>query len=133
MSEPAAGPRHALLLSGSIGMGHDALAAACAAALEQHGYQAETLDAMRLLGRQGHSTGEAVFRIMLAVPGLFDAVHFAALRPGGRVARFMDSAASRQVVPRLRAYLDEHPADLAISVFATGAAAVSGWPSATRR
>ncbi len=125
MSEPAAGPRHALLLSGSIGMGHDALAAACAAALEQHGYQAETLDAMRLLGRRGHSAGEAVFRTMLAVPGLFDAIHFAALRPGGRVARFMDSAASRQVVPRLRAYLDEHPADLAISVFATGAAAVS--------
>jgi UDP-N-acetylglucosamine:LPS N-acetylglucosamine transferase len=125
MSEPAAQPRHALLLSGSIGMGHDALAAACAAALEQHGYQAETLDAMRLLGRRGHSAGEAVFRTMLAVPGLFDAVHFAALRPGGRVARFMDSAASRQVVPRLRAHLDEHPADLAISVFATGAAAVS--------
>jgi len=125
MSEPAAEPRHALLLSGSIGMGHDALAAACAAALERHGYRTETLDAMRLLGRQGHSAGEAVFRAMLAVPGLFDAVHFAALRPGGRVARFMDGAASRQVVPRLRAHLDEHPADLAISVFATGAAAVS--------
>ena len=28
-------------------------------------------------------------------------------------------------MPRLRAYLDEHPADLAISVFATGASAVS--------
>jgi processive 1,2-diacylglycerol beta-glucosyltransferase len=125
MSEPAAGPRRALLLSGSIGMGHDALAAACAVTLEQRGYRTQTLDAMKLLGKQGHSAGEAVFRTMLAVPGLFDAIHFAALRPGGRLARFADAAASRQVVPRLRAHLDEHPADLAISVFATGAAAVS--------
>ena len=28
-------------------------------------------------------------------------------------------------MPRLRAHLDEHPADLVISVFATGASAVS--------
>jgi processive 1,2-diacylglycerol beta-glucosyltransferase len=135
MTEPAAGPRHALLLSGSIGMGHDALAVACAATLEQRGYRTQTLDAMKLLGQRGHSAGEAVFRSMLAVPGLFDAVHFAALRPGGRLAWFLDAAASRQVVPRLRAQLDEHPADLAISVFATGAAAVSrlaaSYPSMT--
>jgi UDP-N-acetylglucosamine:LPS N-acetylglucosamine transferase len=125
MTEPAARRRRALLLSGSIGMGHDALAAACATTLERRGFSSQTLDAMRLLGRQGNSAGEAVFRAMLAVPGLFDAVHFAALRPGGRLARFADSAASRQVVPRLRAHLDQHPADLAISVFSTGAAAVS--------
>jgi processive 1,2-diacylglycerol beta-glucosyltransferase len=125
MSEPAARPRSALLLSGSIGMGHDALAAACAAPLERRGFSTQTLDAMRLLGRRGNSAGEAVFRTMLAVPGLFDAFHFAALRPGGALARFADSAASRQVVPRLRAHLDQHHADLAISVFATGAAAVS--------
>jgi UDP-N-acetylglucosamine:LPS N-acetylglucosamine transferase len=125
MSARAARPRNALLLSGSIGMGHDALAAACAAALERRGFATQTLDAMRLLGRQGNSAGEAVFRTMLAVPGLFDAFHFAALRPGGRLARLADSAASRQVVPRLRAHLDAHPADLAMSVFSTGAAAVS--------
>jgi processive 1,2-diacylglycerol beta-glucosyltransferase len=125
MSDPAALPRRALLLSGSIGMGHDALAAACAATLERRGFSTQTLDAMRLLGRQGNSAGEAVFRAMLSVPGLFDAFHYAALRPGGALARFADSAASRQVVPRLRAHLDQHPADLAISVFSTGAAAVS--------
>ena len=125
MTDPAARPRSALLLSGSIGMGHDALAAACAVTLEQRGFGTQTLDAMRLLGKQGNSAGEAVFRAMLAVPGLFDAFHFAALRPGGALARFADAAASRQVVPRLRAYLDQHPADLAISVFSTGAAAVS--------
>ncbi len=73
----------------------------------------------------GNSAGEAVFRTMLAVPGLFDAFHFAALRPGGRLALLADSAARRQVVPRLREYLDQHPVAWPISVFSTGAAAVS--------
>ncbi len=82
MSEPAARPgtgerRSALLVSGSIGMGHDALAAACAVTLEARGLSTQTLDAMRLLGRGGNSAGERVFRAMLAVPGLFDAFHFA--------------------------------------------------------
>jgi processive 1,2-diacylglycerol beta-glucosyltransferase len=125
LTEPAGRPRSALLVSGSIGMGHDTLAAACAASLAARGFSTETLDAMRLLGRRGGSAGEAVFRAMLAVPGLFDAVHFAALRTGGRLARLADAGAGRQVVPRLRSYLDAHPADLAVSVFATGASAVS--------
>ncbi|HEU5418619.1 MAG TPA: hypothetical protein VFV41_13100 [Streptosporangiaceae bacterium] len=112
-------------MSGSIGMGHDALAAACAASLQRHGYRTHTLDAMRLLGRRGGSAGERVFRTMLAVPGLFDAFHFAALRPGSRLALLADAAARRQVVPRLRAYLESDPADLAISVFSTAASAVS--------
>src|SRR5258708_12881804 len=80
---------------------------------------------MRLLGRGGATVGEAVFRGMLAVPGLFDAVHFSALRTGSRLALLADAAARRRVVPRLRGFLDENPADLAISVFATGASAVS--------
>jgi processive 1,2-diacylglycerol beta-glucosyltransferase len=115
----------ALLLSGSIGMGHDALAAACATALQARGIGTQTLDAMRLLGRGGNSAGERVLRTMLAVPGLFDAFHFAGLRTGSRLALAADAAARRQLVPRLRRYLDEHPADLAISVFSTGASAVS--------
>jgi processive 1,2-diacylglycerol beta-glucosyltransferase len=118
-------PRNALLLSGSIGMGHDALAAACAASLEARGLHTQTLDAMRLLGRRGGSAGEAVFRSMLSMPGLFDAFHFAGLRTGSRLALLADAAARRRLVPRLREYLDEHPADLAISVFATGASAIS--------
>jgi processive 1,2-diacylglycerol beta-glucosyltransferase len=127
VSEPQASGRHrnALLVSGSIGMGHDALAAACAVSLERRGYRTHTLDAMRLLGRRGGSAGERVFRTMLSVPGLFDAFHFAALRPGSRLALLADAAARRQVVPRLRDYLDAHPADLAISVFSTAASAVS--------
>ena len=117
--------RKAVLLSGSLGMGHDVLAEACTTALAGAGWSAATLDAMRLLGKRGGSAGEAVFRSMLAVPGLYDAFHFAALRTGSRLAMLADASARRQVVPRLRAYLDAHPADLAISVFATGASAMS--------
>jgi processive 1,2-diacylglycerol beta-glucosyltransferase len=123
--EPVTVARKALLVSGSIGMGHDQLADACAASLGAHGWSTRTLDAMQLLGRGAGSAGEAVFRAMLAVPGLYDAFHFSALRPGGRLALITDAAARRRVVPRLREQLDPDPPDLAISVFATGASAVS--------
>jgi processive 1,2-diacylglycerol beta-glucosyltransferase len=117
--------RSAVLLSGSLGMGHDVMAEACATTLGAYGWSTQTLDAMRLLGKRGSRAGEAVFRGMLATPGLFDAFHFSALRPGSRLALLTNAAARRRIVPRLRAHLDEHPADLAISVFATGASAVS--------
>ncbi|MGN6792817.1 MAG: MGDG synthase family glycosyltransferase [Streptosporangiaceae bacterium] len=117
--------RRALLLSGSIGKGHDMLAEACSATLEAEGWSTRTLDLMRLLGRGGGSIGRAVFRSMLAVPGVFDAFHFAALRTGGKVAAMTDAAARRQIEPRLRALLDANRVDLALSVFATGASAVS--------
>lgn len=117
--------KRAVLLSGSLGMGHDVLAEACTTSLTGAGWSADTLDAMRLLGKGGGPAGEAVFRSMLAVPGMYDAFHFAALRTGSRLAMLADAGARRQVVPRLRGYLDAHPADLAISVFATGASAMS--------
>jgi processive 1,2-diacylglycerol beta-glucosyltransferase len=117
--------RSALLLSGSIGMGHDALAAACSASLQAQGWTTQTLDSMKMLGRRGRSVGEAMFRGMLGVPGLYDAFHYAGLRTGSRLARLADAGARRELVPRLRDYLDAHPADLVISVFATGAAAAS--------
>jgi processive 1,2-diacylglycerol beta-glucosyltransferase len=117
--------RSALLLSGSIGMGHDALASACASALQAQDWSTATMDAMKMLGHRGGSAGEAVFRAMLRVPGLFDAVHYSALRTGNRVALTADALATRKLVPPLRDYLDHHPVDLLISVFATGAAAAS--------
>lgn len=117
--------RRALLLSGSIGKGHDMLAEACSATLEAEGWSTRTLDLMRLLGRGGGSVGRAVFRAMLAVPGVFDAFHFAELRTGGSLAMLTDAAARRQIEPRLRAVLDANRVDLALSVFATGASAVS--------
>jgi UDP-N-acetylglucosamine:LPS N-acetylglucosamine transferase len=117
--------KSALLLSGSLGMGHDVMAQACANSLESRGWSTRTLDAMRLLGRTGSSAGEAVFKSMLSMPGVYDAFHFAALRTGGRLALLTDSAAHAQMIPRLRRHLDAHPADLAVSVFATAASAVS--------
>jgi processive 1,2-diacylglycerol beta-glucosyltransferase len=117
--------RKALLLPGSLGMGHDVMAQACASSLTARGWSTRTLDAMRLLGRTGGSAGETVFRSMLAVPGLYDAYHFATLRTGNRLARLTDAAARGQLVPRLRRHLDAHPADLVVSVFATAASAVS--------
>ena len=93
--------RKALLLSGSLGAGHEMHARACATSLTARGWDTQTLDAMQLLGPRGGSAGEAVFRTMLATPGLFDAFHFAALRPGSRLALLADAGARRQVVPRL--------------------------------
>lgn len=125
MTSPPALAKRALLLSGSIGMGHDTLARACADWLDAHDWQVRALDLMRLLGRGADSAGDTVFRAMLAVPGLYDAYHFAALRTGNRLAAVTDAAARRQVVPKLRAHLDANPADLVLSVFATAASAIS--------
>jgi UDP-N-acetylglucosamine:LPS N-acetylglucosamine transferase len=112
-------------VSGSIGMGHDVLAAACASVLDAQGWSTHTLDAMRMLGQGLGAAGETVFRAMLGVPGLFDAIHFGAFRTGNGVALGVSSLARRRLVPQLRDYLDQHPADLLISVFATGAASAS--------
>src|SRR5260370_14101623 len=117
--------RKALLLSGSLGMGHDVMAQACADSLQGRGVSAIMRDAMRLVGRIGGSAGEAVFRSMLAIPGLYDAYHFTTLRTGSRLALLTDAAARGQIVPRLRRHLDADPTDLIISVFATAASAVS--------
>src|SRR3984957_1555798 len=117
--------RHALMLSGSIGLGHAQLAAACTTALTADGWTTSTLDLMRLLGRGADSIADTVFRTMLAVPGLYDAFHFAALRNGNWLADLTDAAARNRILPKLRAHLDAEPTDLVISVFATGAAAMS--------
>src|SRR5215472_433039 len=117
--------RSALLLSGSIGMGHDALAAACASTLESQGWQTRTLDAMKLLGGGSRAIGERVFRAMLSIPGLYDGFYYSALRTGSGLAAAADSAARRRIAARLRDHLNRHPAELVISVFATGAGAMS--------
>ncbi len=117
--------KRALLLSGSLGAGHEMHARACESSLAGRGWVTDTVDAMALLGPRGGSAGETVFRAMLATPGLYDAFHFAALRPGSWLALLADAAARRQLVPRLRDYLDAHDTDLAISVFATASSAVS--------
>ena len=120
---PGAG-RRALLLSGSLGMGHDVMAEACAASLRARGWQCETLDAMQLLGKRGGRIGERVFRALLYFPAVYDGFHFAVLRAGTRFAQLVETAARREVVPRLRALLRADPPELVVSVFPTAAAAM---------
>jgi UDP-N-acetylglucosamine:LPS N-acetylglucosamine transferase len=125
---PSARPRPsggALLLTGSLGMGHHVMAQACAASLEARQMRVRTLDSLRMLGGPGGQLGEAVFRGMLGVPGLYDAFHFNQLRTGGQLARAIDSVSSRFLVPRMRDELTTEPVSLVVSIFATGAAATS--------
>jgi processive 1,2-diacylglycerol beta-glucosyltransferase len=118
-------PPHALLLSGSLGQGHDVMAAACADSLRARGWTTSTADSMALLGRNGGAAGEAVFRRLLAIPGVYDAFHFSVLRPGTRLARRVERTAQSRLAPRVRDLLAERPTDLVVSVFATAAGAVN--------
>jgi UDP-N-acetylglucosamine:LPS N-acetylglucosamine transferase len=115
--------RGALLLSGSLGMGHDVVSQACAASLERRGFTTRTADSLRMMGGHAGYAGEGVFRAMVAVPGLYDAVHFSQMRTGGRLAQAIEVASSRVLAPRLRAEIAREPTELIISVFATAAAA----------
>ncbi|HWF82778.1 MAG TPA: glycosyltransferase [Streptosporangiaceae bacterium] len=112
-------------MPGSISTGHQAAAIACAATLEALGWSTRTLDASWLLGQGWGPAAESTFRAMHAIPGLYDAFHYAALRTGNRLALQADAASRLKLVPRLRDYLDRHPAQLVISISPTGASAVS--------
>jgi processive 1,2-diacylglycerol beta-glucosyltransferase len=123
---------HALLLSGSIGMGHDVMAEACATSLERRGWTTDMVDSIRLMGERSGGLGERVFRALMAVPGVYDAFHFEQLRQGGRLALLAERASSKYLVPALEAELAQRPADFVVAVFATGAAAAARvkdrWP-----
>jgi processive 1,2-diacylglycerol beta-glucosyltransferase len=105
-------------------MGHDMMATACAASFETRAWTTETLDAMALLGGMEHRAGETVFRSLLSIPGSYDALHFAGLRSGSVVARFLDNQATKRIAPRVQAHLTGRPARVVISVFATAASAM---------
>ena len=115
----------ALLGPGSISTGHQTAAIACAATLEALGWISRTLDAGWLLGQGWGPAAESTYRTMLAIPGVYDAFHYTALRTGSRLALQADAAARFKLVPRLRDYLDRNPVQLVISISATGASAVS--------
>src|ERR1700747_990989 len=89
------------------------------------GWQVRVADSMGLLGGGANRAGLRVFDGLMTVPGLYDGLHFAELRTGSRIARMMEHAAARRVVPALRASLPREPADLVLSVFATGALAAA--------
>jgi processive 1,2-diacylglycerol beta-glucosyltransferase len=115
----------ALLLTGSLGLGHDMPARSITSLLDRHGWQTRCLNSMSLLGRRYGAAGQRVFGSLIAIPGLYDGLHFAHLRSGSRVASLLDRWSSARVVPALRAELDREPADVVVSVFATGAAAAA--------
>jgi UDP-N-acetylglucosamine:LPS N-acetylglucosamine transferase len=115
----------ALLLAGSLGLGHEMMARGCAELLEASGWRTRTVDCLSLMGPWPGGIGKSLFNGLVSAPGLYDAVHFAHLRTGSRVAAMMDWAASARLVPALRAELERRPADLLLSVFATGASAAA--------
>jgi processive 1,2-diacylglycerol beta-glucosyltransferase len=117
--------RNAVLLAGSLGLGHEMMARSCTDLLDRSGWRTRTLDSMSLLGPGIGSAGERLFGRLVAVPGLYDGLHFAHLRTGSRLAGLMDRAARSRLVPALQAELERHPASLVISVFATGASAAA--------
>jgi processive 1,2-diacylglycerol beta-glucosyltransferase len=118
-------PNRAIILSGSLGSGHDAIAEAVTASLARLGWESRTLDCMRLLGRRAGQAGDWVFRRLTAMPGVYDGLHFAHFRSGSPLAQAMDEAATSRLVPALRAELRREPAELLIAVFATGASAAA--------
>jgi len=115
----------ALILSGSLGKGHDTVAEACAGALGRCGMRSRTVDSIALLGEGGAAAGAWVFRRLVAVPSVYDGFHFAHLRSGARLARLLDDRALRSMYPRFAAEADALGPDLVLSVFATGAAAAA--------
>ena len=129
--------KDAVLLTGPLGLGHEMMARSCADVLERSGWRTRRLDSMSLLGPWSGGVGARLFNRLVAVPGLYDALHFAHLRTGSRLADLMDRAASARLVPALQAELERQPADLVVSVFATGASAAArlkaGAPAAAYR
>ncbi len=117
--------RRVLLVPGSTSTGNQAVAAACASTLEALGWSTHTLDDAWLLGQGWGAAAEAALRTMMAIPGLYDAFHYASLRSGSRLAMQADAASRHKLVPKLRDYLDRHPAHLVISISPAGASAVS--------
>ncbi len=117
--------RRVLLVPGSSSASRQAEATACATTLEALGWSASILDAT-WLGSHGWGPGaEVAFRRVLTVPGLHDALHYAALRSGNQLAQYADAITRLRLVPRLRDYLDRHPVELVISISPAGASAVS--------
>ena len=117
--------KDAVLLTGPLGLGHEMMARSCAEVLERSGWRTRRLDSMSLLGPWSGGVGARLFNRLVTVPGLYDGLHFAHLRTGSQLADLMDRAASAKLVPALHAALERQPADLVLSVFATGASAAA--------
>ncbi len=114
-----------MLLAGPLGLGHEMMARCCADLFERSGWRTRRLDSVSLLGPLSAGVGRRVFSCLVAIPGLYDGLHFAHLRTGSRLADRMDRASAARLVPALRAELHRRPADVVLSTFATGASAAA--------
>jgi processive 1,2-diacylglycerol beta-glucosyltransferase len=115
-----------VLLGGPLGLGHEMMARSLVGLLDRSGWRTRRLDSMSLLGPWSGGAGMRLFDRLVATPGLYDGLHFAHLRTGSRLADRMDRASRAKLMPALRAELERQPADLVVSVFATGASAAAG-------
>lgn len=115
----------ALVLSGSLGHGHDTVAQASVDVLAAGSWSVRLLDSMDLLGPRAGRAGERVFRRLLAVDAAYDALHFAHLRAGSRLAELLDGLATGRIVRALAEQVDRAGVELVLSVFPTGASAAA--------
>jgi UDP-N-acetylglucosamine:LPS N-acetylglucosamine transferase len=121
-----------LLLSGSLGGGHDALAAGCTAAFRSAGLTAETIDVMDSLGQGPGAVAHGLFRYLFGMTAVYDAFHFSQLRDGSRLAAAAERAAVDRASPAVIRHLGAGGIDLVLSVFATGAGVASRLKAAGR-
>ena len=119
VAPPSAVSARAVILSGGLGGGHDALAAACAAALAPLGVASLTVDSMALLGAVRGRVGRWAFRRAVATPA-YDLVHFSLLRTAHPATDWGDRRASARLEAALAGLLGDERIELAIPVFATG-------------
>ena len=115
----------ALVLTGSLGMGHHVVTEVVADSLEQMGWSTGMFDCMSMLGRLSGKAGDWVFRRIMATPTLYDGVHFSHFRTASRLAALVDWGATKKLVPALTDHLAREPVDLLVSTFATGASAIA--------
>ncbi|MDE3085517.1 MAG: glycosyl hydrolase [Acidobacteriota bacterium] len=111
----------AVILSGALGSGHDVVSEVVSTSLQAQGWQVRTLDCMGLLGSRGAEIGDRVFRRIVAMPGLYDGLHFAHFRQGTALVRALDREATKRVVPAVQEELAGVGVDLLFATFATGA------------
>lgn len=122
---PPAGGGSVLVLSASIGEGHNALATGCAVALRSAGMTTELIDVLQSLGPGPGAAAERIFRRLLSCTPVYDAFHFSQLRDGGRISAAAERSAVTRATPVVSERLGRATADMALSVFATGAGVAS--------
>lgn len=122
----------ALLLTGTLGLGHHMVTGVVADSFTRMGWKTEMLDCMSLLGRWESRIGDAVFRRLMRLPTLYDGIHFAHFRTGSWLARQTDRMATKQLVPALGEHLADRSYDVMLATFATGASAIAQLPGSNR-